>query len=182
MKKHSVANFWSLRQKRRSSLFTLSLEMHPWSKRCWALGNSGRSVPVLELREYLRVKPPWNGREQTGALKQLILLHLKSKIHAELVYYFMSLPRFHNTCIQIILQKYWCWSRSEPQLMKVIKYVSISKLHRTLFTSQRLWLRWNPHPQEKKYGSALTGWTVIIFKGLHSNLKKTIWLKPFVLF
>lgn len=38
---------------------TFSLEMHPWYTRCWALGNSGRSVPVFELREYLRVKPPY---------------------------------------------------------------------------------------------------------------------------
>ena len=43
-----------------SLIDTLSLEMHPWYTRCWALGNSGRSVPVFELSEYLRVKPPYN--------------------------------------------------------------------------------------------------------------------------
>lgn len=53
---------------------TFSLETFPCSRRCWALGKSGSNVPVLELREYFLVKPPWNIR-QCQACFLLVYLH-----------------------------------------------------------------------------------------------------------
>lgn len=50
---------------------TFSLEIFPCSRRCWALGKSGSNVPVLELKEYFLVKPPWEIK-QCQALLSLV--------------------------------------------------------------------------------------------------------------